>query len=357
MSIPAMHIEIDKFDKNGWHNLLTQFNDASICQTWSYSDPAKRSVSSIVIKAGEEILGCCLVSLLRLPFSNLGIADIKWGPLCMKKGGLFKPDLLFHMIRAIKEEYAIKRGYLLRLWPHAIDERKELLKQILESEGFRVNPFERPYRTFKIGLSPSLDDLRKNFSQNWRRNLNKAEKVNLRVVEGTSDDLYMISFKLAQEMAHRKNLPAIVKSYKEFRRVQADLPETLKMKIMICEAGSEPVCSVVCSVTGDTGIYLLGASGEKALKLNASYLLQWHMIKWMKEKGAIYYDLGGFNPQRNPGGYQFKLGIAGKSGFEEVFLGEFHGCFNLSGQIAKLILDSWRFVDRLKEKCNRPHKN
>ena len=80
-----------------------------------------------------------------------------------EKGGVFEPDVLVCLMHGIKEEYAIKRGYLLRLWPHATGERKELLKQILESEGFKRNPKERPYRTLKLDLSPPLEDLRKNF--------------------------------------------------------------------------------------------------------------------------------------------------------------------------------------------------
>ena len=68
------------------------------------------------------------------------------------------------------------------------------------------------------------------------------------------------------------------------------------------------------------------------------------MIQWMKEIGIHYYDLGVFNPQRNPGVYHFKLGVAGKNGWEETFLGEYYGCFNLTGHIAKYLLEGWKFL-------------
>lgn len=351
MSILPLHIEVDKIDKVGWENLIAQFDDASICQTWSYCTLAKRKASTIVVKSGEKILGCCLVMIRRLPFTKVGIAHIKWGPLCMKKGETFTSDVLFYLMRGIKEEYAIKRGCLLKIEPHAIEERKEILKKILQSEGFKINLSERPYRTFKIDLSMSLEDLRKNFSQNCRRNLNKAEKDDLRVIEGTSDELFKTFLMLEKRMWERKNIESSVDTL-YYQRIQQDLPDHLKMNIKICYAADQPVCAIVGSAIGDTGEYLLGASGDEALKLNSSYLLQWCMIKWMKENGVRYYDLGAFNLQRNPGGYQFKLGIAGKKGWEETFLGEYYGCFSLTGHIARFLLESVKSIRNVIRKIN-----
>ncbi len=45
------------------------------------------------------------------------------------------------------------------------------------------------------------------------------------------------------------------------------------------------------------------------MKNNGSYLLQWEMIKWLKQRGCQKYDLGGINLDDNPGVYHFKSGI------------------------------------------------
>jgi peptidoglycan pentaglycine glycine transferase (the first glycine) len=345
MSVSPFRIEIDKVDRESWDKLITQFHDASLSQVWSSGNSVvrKRSASHIVLKAGQEILGCCQVELRRLHFSKIGLADVHWGPLYMRKGKEVSSEVLKHLVRGIKDEYAIKRGYLVRIWPHVKRDQKVVFKQILKDTGFHRSLSERPYRTFILDLSPSIEDLRKNLSPNWRRNLNKAERGDLRVVEGTSDDLFKIFVMFSKEMWKRKNLATSI-DYQEYRRIQEDLPEPLKMNIMICYAGNEPVCAVIGSAIGDTGIYLLGATGEKSLKLNSSYLLHWCMIQWMKERGVAYYDLGAHNPQLNPGGYQFKLGIAGKKGWDETFLGEYHGYFNWSGRIVEFLLDCSKFL-------------
>jgi lipid II:glycine glycyltransferase (peptidoglycan interpeptide bridge formation enzyme) len=43
----------------------------------------------------------------------------------------------------------------------------------------------------------------------------------------------------------------------------------------------------------------------------------------MKQNGICSYDLGGINPALNPGGYKFKLGLAGKLGKDTSFVGQY----------------------------------
>ena len=84
---------------------------------------------------------------------------------------------------------------------------------------------------------------------------------------------------------------------------------------MICEHDGEPIAATIVTALGNKGIYLLGASGNRGLQLKGSYLLQWQMIKLMKEKEYQKYYLGGINPGSNPGVYHFKSGLSGKDLF------------------------------------------
>src|SRR5208282_2405952 len=57
--------------------------------------------------------------------------------------------------------------------------------------------------------------------------------------------------------------------------------------------------------------YLLGATRTEGMKSKGAYLLQWTLIKWLKESGFKWYDLGGIDPEGNPGVYHFKRGFSG----------------------------------------------
>ena len=199
-------IEIDNIDQNAWDNLLTQFDEATIYQSWCFAARSGKdsNASHIIMKEEERIVGCCQITLKRLPLLPIGIAGIKWGPLCIKTENAFNPDLLLYSIQVIKEEYAVKRGYMLRIEPYAIGEEIEVLRKILEEEGFRRNASRRPYRTFMVDLTLTLEDIRKNFAQKWRNCLNKAEKCGLNIVMGTTNEYYDAYVNLSKEMEARK---------------------------------------------------------------------------------------------------------------------------------------------------------
>jgi lipid II:glycine glycyltransferase (peptidoglycan interpeptide bridge formation enzyme) len=57
------------------------------------------------------------------------------------------------------------------------------------------------------------------------------------------------------------------------------------------------------------------------------------MISWLKQNGIRYYNLGGINPQTNPGVYHFKKGLSGE---DTLYLESFSACENpLSALFAK----------------------
>jgi hypothetical protein len=339
MQNSPFNLEIDKVDKASWDQLVTEFDDATIYQTWDYAAVLRGAdnISHLILKRNNEVLGCCQVTFRRLPVLNLGIADIKWGPLWRKRGSQLDPDIFLHLVRELKREYGIKRHYHLRMWPDATGDWKESVKGMLNNEGFKHNPKTVTHRTLRLDLSPSIEDLRKNFLQKWRNHLNKAEKSDLSVVEGTEDKLYNNFLELSEEMIERKRFTPGV-DYNQYRRIQQNLPEPIKMRIAVCEANHKPISTAICSAIGDTGIYILGATGYAGKGLNGAYLLQWRLIQWLKERGTRWYDLGGIDPQSNPGVYEFKLGIAGKTGREEELLGEYCGSFSRQATMVDAIM-------------------
>ena len=84
-------------------------------------------------------------------------------------------------------------------------------------------------------------------------------------------------------MRKRKTFETTV-DVEEFGRIQEDLPECHRMRILICEDRGVPVAGLVASAMGDSAIYLLGATSDGGLNSKGAYLLQWTLIKWLKEQ-------------------------------------------------------------------------
>ena len=71
---------------------------------------------------------------------------------------------------------------------------------------------------------------------------------------------------------------------------------------------------------------LLVASNEKGLDCSSSYLIWWKACIAAKNAGMKRLDLGGIDPENNPGGYQFKSQISRR---ESRCIGSFDVCSSL----------------------------
>lgn len=332
-------IENNKFNNQEWARLLQQFDDASIYHTLSYAAVmyGQDNVHHLILKNNGTIVAIAQIGLRRFPLFHTATANVHWGPLWRKKDQAPDYNNFALIVASLKNEYAIKRKLLLRLWPNEVDNSHSEIKNIILNNNFIHSSTDRPYRTLRLDITPSVDVLRKNLDQKWRNQLNRAEKNNLTINEGTSDDFYQIFLKLQKEMLERKNFTPGV-NYEQYRQIQNGLTEEQKMRIFTCESSGEPIAIAMCSCIGDTGIYMLGAMGDNGLKLNGSNLLQWLMLKWLKDHGCKYYDLGGIDPEENPGVYRYKCGVAGKSGEDIKYIGQYIFYNNISAKFLNVFI-------------------
>lgn len=295
-----------------WNRIVDQFDDATIYQTHAYG--AVRwgidKLSHAVVRKDGEVVGAAQAIIYKVPLVRAGIAYIPWGPLWRKGGADISIDTLVAILEGLKMEYCEKRKLLLRMTPGVWEESiVGTASGIFQAAGYVRNADVAPYRTLILDLTGEPAEIRKKLDQKWRNQLNRSEKNGLEVVEGTSDDLYEIFLKLQKEMQDRKQYKPTV-DYDEFREIQKRLPEQMKMHIVICKHEGEAVTATIGSAIGDRGIYLLGATGEVGMKQKSAYLSQWKMILWLRERGCRWYDLGGIDPENNPGVYHFKVGLS-----------------------------------------------
>jgi Acetyltransferase (GNAT) domain len=311
---PASQVEVDRSTAAEWSQMLDLFDDANLYQTWSYGGVrwGERNLSHLVLRRGGEVLGMAQLRIVRPTRFKFGMAYLRWGPLCERRGRPLDPEVAICMARALEEEYVGKRKLFLRVLPNAFAGSPRAA--VLESafRRFTREPLvaDNTYRTFILDLAPPLEELRKGFDKKWRNLLTSSEKKGLKVLAGSGRDEYRTFCLIYSQMRKRKAFETTV-DVEEFGRLQQDLAQSYRMRVLICEDGGVPVAGLVASVMGDTAIYLLGATSDDGLNSRGAYLLQWTLIKWLKENGFKWYDLGGIDPERNPGVYHFKRGLSG----------------------------------------------
>jgi lipid II:glycine glycyltransferase (peptidoglycan interpeptide bridge formation enzyme) len=224
------------------------------------------------------------------------------------------------------------------------------MRSYIDSAGLKW--IDKNNRTLYIDLTQSLETIRNNTKRTWRQNLNKAEKRGLTILEGTDIHLFDTVNRLFKETLLRKSFePGI--NMEEYRTMQEELPENMKMKIMVCMYDGRPVAGLINSAIGETGIDLIAATGNDGLKLGGNHLLRWNMLEYLKDRGCHFYDLGGIDPKNNPGGYQFKSGFSGKNGYD-VYFGKFEACENKFSMLAITLGDL--FLVKYKKAKSVLHK-
>jgi len=294
--------------------MLDLFDDANIYQTSAYGEVrwGARNLSRLVLKRDGEVVGMAQFRIVRPTPLKFGIAYLRWGPLWERRGLPLDPEVPARMARAIEDEYLVKRKLFARVLPNAFSGSTRAATMQAAFRRFTAEPLhaDNTYRTIVVDLSPSLEELRKALDPKWRNKLCGAEKNDLKIVVGNGSDEYRIFCQMYNHMRQRKTFETTV-DVEEFGRTQEMLAPSQRMQIMICEANGVPAAGLVVSTMGDSAIYLLGATGDSGLKSKGAYFLHWTAIQWLKRIGVRWYDLGGIDPEGNPGVYSFKKGFSG----------------------------------------------
>jgi Acetyltransferase (GNAT) domain len=307
-----MDTTIRRLDRNDWSDSASGFLDYNYRHVWEFDTACADRVGAqsehvALVQAGAT-LGLADLRIKRIPVLGTGIAYINGGPL-VRRNDPHDVDRLRGCLGALVREYAQKQGLVLRVMGPVGPEAWIVSQRAAFAEaGFTLSHAANPYRTLLLDLNKPLDEIRKGLAQKWRNCLNHSERRDLVVRTGTSPDLLRTFCDLFAQFVGRKQFEVdLLPPF--YLAVQEQLPERERFHIHLAQWEDRVVAGHVASFLGDTCVYLLGATSEEGLRTKAAYLLQWRVIQSAHEKGLKWYDLGGIDPEANPGVHHFKRGL------------------------------------------------
>jgi hypothetical protein len=89
-----------------------------------------------------------------IPYLNFGIAYVFWGPLWRRRDGQADAEVFRQALRALRAEYVTRRKMVVRVIPNLPDTNNELFQQILEEEGYVIQPWAKRRRTIVMDIRP-----------------------------------------------------------------------------------------------------------------------------------------------------------------------------------------------------------
>jgi CelD/BcsL family acetyltransferase involved in cellulose biosynthesis len=317
--------EIAHLDRAQWESAVREFGDYSYRQSWAYGMQlaAKRGATSehVAIQRGGETLGLADVRIKSLPLIGGGLAYVSGAPLVRTWAGAATANQQLDVVlEALVREFVHDRGLTLRIVaPIGVDEENQSAEEHLRRAGLVPTDRGDRYRTVLLDVDRPLEELRASFHRHWRRHLNGSERNELEVTFGTERDRFAQVARMAEALQARKGYEVDLDA-NFYADVQDELLEQDQLVVGLVRKDGTPVAGNITAIHGDTAVYLVGASTELGLECKAGYLMHWRTIELLHERGIRWYDLGGIDPDANPGVASFKLRT---NGFDVTAAGPF----------------------------------
>ena len=146
--------------------------------------------------------------------------------------------------------------------------------------------------TIFMDLALGEDALLASFNQSARRNIRKAEAGGVSVVPVEASEANLeVMYQLMEATEARAHYGLRPKAYfLDYWRAQIAAGQA---QLLFASADGEVLAGIFVTYLGKRAWYKDGGSFDKRRELNATYLMQWEVMRWLMARGITSYDLVG----------------------------------------------------------------
>jgi lipid II:glycine glycyltransferase (peptidoglycan interpeptide bridge formation enzyme) len=347
-----MSLILKEIDKETHVEFLKNYQTFSFLQLPCWAEVKSGWKSKSVGWFDERKLVCVGLILIR------NIPKTKWSLFYLPEGPVLDPDYAKNVVDWLTplRDFAKESGaFNLKLGPQvtintwsaatiksAISDN--VYRQFKDVDPDRVNPFGheigtklrnlggkqietdgegfgdvQPRFVFAIDVEGKSDEeLLATFSQEWRRNIKKAEKSEVKVRQANFSDLETFHTLYKETAKRDKFTPRPLYYFKQmWKSLNENSNNLAEMRLYIAE--QENICHAACLWVrvGKHVWYTYGASSTSGRELRPSNAIQWQMMRDARDAGASIYDMRGIAATLNEksplfGLLRFKIGTGGK---------------------------------------------
>ena len=294
-------------DQAEWDRLVTRVG-AQPFQSWAWGElKARFGWQPYRLSSGD---GSTIAQLLIRPYRGLAVAYVPRGPSTID-GRPPDPSIVKSMVSLARS----RRAAFVRFEPDLVegDPGTADLDQALRSAGFKVaGRTLQPRSSMRLDIRPDEADLMAAFSKGHRADIRRAERDGVTVRVGTTDAEVDLLHGMLLAVLQRKTFTIHSAAY--YRALWREFGDNARL--FIAEHGGEVVASSLDLSVGRHGTYLVAGSTPAGLEHRAAHLLQWHAIRWAKERGAEMWDMWGLADAR--GRYELALNNGADAGSPEM---------------------------------------
>jgi lipid II:glycine glycyltransferase (peptidoglycan interpeptide bridge formation enzyme) len=347
-----MSLILKEIDKDTHVEFLKNYQTFSFLQLPCWAEVKSGWKSKSVGWFDERKLVCVGLILIR------NIPKTKWSLFYLPEGPVLDPDYAKNVVDWLTplRDFAKESGaFNLKLGPQVTINTwsastiksvisDNIYRQFKDVDPDRVNPFGneigtklrnlggkqietdgegfgdvQPRFVFAIDVQDKSDEeLLASFSQEWRRNIKKAEKSEVKVRQASFGDLETFHTLYKETAKRDKFTPRPLNYFKQmWKSLNENSNNLAEMRLYIAE--QENICHAACLWVrvGKHVWYTYGASSTNGRELRPSNAIQWQMMRDARDAGASIYDMRGIAATLNEksplfGLLRFKIGTGGK---------------------------------------------
>lgn len=305
----GLRIEWDKASREQWTAWLTSAGRSNLLQAWAYGEAKAASGGLAVSRAVffQDEAPIAIAQVLQKRLGPVGIMRVNRGPLMLSEP---TPATGERLLRLMARDLGAGRLRPLSIAPETPLTGESIAS--LSRPGLRR--IARPgAQSVWIDLRKDLPALRASLRGKWKRwakDLDSPEKRGLSVDASTDVAAFeWMMHRYRELMLDRDFAGPPVSLVEQLRARAADREELVTVRAY---ADGEPVAGICLAAHGAAATYLVGWNGPLGRKLAANQFLFWFAIRYLKEQGFQWFDLGGLDEDKTPGITDFKLGMGGQ---------------------------------------------
>lgn len=290
-------MQIDSLSKEKWNRGLPK-KGGDFLQSWEWGK-LKEDLGKKVFRFADEIEGHPFrAQLIKKHFwRDKSFFYCPRGPVGIKKGE-GKPEFFEDFLNLVSKQAKKEKACFLRIEP-PYESRNPLIEppKFFEKRDFLEAPrSHQPVDTLIKDITPALDNLLAGFRSKTRYNIKLAQRKGVEVRKLELQEEFDSFYKLLKNLSEAKGFGILKKKhYQKLFQLSRKKKDKSGLELVFLGAFHKGnlIGAVIGACFGGRGYYLHGANDYEKRKLMGSYLLQWALIKKLKELGAESYDLWG----------------------------------------------------------------
>ncbi len=230
------------------------------------------------------------VAILALERRVLGLGKFWY---CLKGPGVTSPEQLDDFLSELKK-FAGEHGvFMIKIEPE-IEKTDEAIVDFMKLGLLKTRNIQPNASTIFLDISSDLDTVMAGLNQKGRHAIRRAERDGAIVTEvAATDENCEKMYELYKITAEGQFTPRPYAYYKNFWQSFA---EANMGQLFFAHVDGQLSAAAYALVFGNKSTYKDGASMRERPAYGISHLLQWHVIKWAKSRGAAVHDLCGSPP-------------------------------------------------------------